>query len=523
MHPFGGERALHRSTNGSRPVLCPTWALQQTLRMGEPLLLQPLRPPVPLDVSTPSVQPPSVWRGQAALSACILVACLLGIYSRPLGFMAAFWPANAILLGLLLRHPELARRPGSWLCALLAYVAADLLTGSTPFTALSLNLANLIGVLAGWLFLARVRNQVLGFKHQRSVMTVFLACLLASTVCTLAGAWPSALAFHLPLWQSALLWMSAEFYNYVLILPVFLAAPSGWPWTWQLPKQQRSWNDALPLLALILSEAFSQLIGGNGAMAFSMPAMVWCAMSYGVFPITVLSLLVCLWKTGLLAFSSFDFVADHLDDVLSYRTGLAMLSLAPLAVACAYTLRMQALQKLHHAVHHDFLTGVLARRALLERGQKLLSRLEEEGQSVAVLMLDLDHFKQVNDRYGHAQGDVVLQTFAQLASEALRPDDLLGRLGGEEFAILLPRTQREQALAVGQRICERLRDHRFRLEDGAPFQVTLSIGMHAVMSIGQQDSIEQLLSKADAALYLAKRSGRNQVRQYGPELAPSSI
>ena len=184
---------------------------------------------------------------------------------------------------------------------------------------------------------------------------------------------------------------------------------------------------------------------------------------------------------------------------------------------------MQALQKLHHAVHHDYLTGVLARRALMERGQKLLSRLEEDGQSVAVLMLDIDHFKQVNDRYGHAQGDVVLQTFARLASEALRPDDLLGRLGGEEFAILLPRTQREQALAVGQRICERLRDHRFPLEDGAPFQVTLSIGLHAVVSIGAQDSIEQLLSKADAALYMAKRSGRNQVRQYGPALAPSSM
>lgn len=100
---------------------------------------------MPLDVSPPSVQPPSVWHGQAALSASILVACLLGIYSRPLGFMAAFWPANAILLGLLLRHPELARRPGSWLYALLAYVAADLLTGSTLFTALTLNLANLIG------------------------------------------------------------------------------------------------------------------------------------------------------------------------------------------------------------------------------------------------------------------------------------------------------------------------------------------------------------------------------------------
>lgn len=491
--------------------------------MGGPPLLQPLRPPVSLDASAPSVQPPSVWRRQAALTAGILLACLLGIYSRPLGSMAAFWPANAILLGLLLRHPELARHPGTWLSALLAYIAADLLTGATPFMALTLNLANLIGVLAGWLLLARVRNQVLGFQNQRSVMTVFLGCLLAATVSTLAGAWPSAVAFHMPLWQSALLWLSAEFYNYVLILPVFLAAPGGWPWTWPLTKQQRSWNDALPLLALVLSEALSQLIGGNGAMAFSIPAMVWCAMSYGVFPVTVLSLLVCLWKTGLLAFSAFDFVPAHLDDVLSYRTGLAMLSLAPLAVASAYTLRMQALQKLHHAVHHDYLTGVLARRALMERGQKLLSRLEEDGQSVAVLMLDIDHFKQVNDRYGHAQGDVVLQTFARLASEALRPDDLLGRLGGEEFAILLPRTQREQALAVGQRICERLRDHRFALEDGAPFQVTLSIGLHAVVSIGAQDSIEQLLSKADAALYMAKRSGRNQVRQYGPALAPSSM
>lgn len=475
-----------------------------------------------LETSAPFVRPPSVWRGQAALTAGILVASLLGIYCRPLGTMAAFWPANAILLGMLLRHPELARRPGSWLCALLAYITADLLTGATLFIALTLNLANLAGVLTGWLFLARVRDQVLGFQNQRSVMIVFLACLLAATASMLVGSWPSAIAFHMSLWQSVLLWLSGEFYNYMLILPVLLAAPVGWPRTWSLPRQ-RSWNDALPLLALVLSEAFSQLIGGHGAMAFSIPAMVWCAMRYGVFPITVLSLLVCLWKTGLLAFTTLDFFVEHLDDVLSYRTGLAMLSLAPLAVASAYTLRMQALERLHHAVHHDYLTGVLARRALMERGQKLLSRLEEEGQSVAVLMLDIDHFKQVNDRYGHAQGDVVLQTFARLASEALRPDDLLGRLGGEEFVIVLPRTQREQALAVGQRICERLRDHRFALEDGTPFQVTLSIGLHAVVSIGPQDSIEQLLSKADTALYMAKRSGRNQVRQYGPALAPSSM
>nr|WP_225561182.1 GGDEF domain-containing protein [Comamonas sp. CMM02] len=207
----------------------------------------------------------------------------------------------------------------------------------------------------------------------------------------------------------------------------------------------------------------------------------------------------------------------------SYRTGLALLSLAPLAVACAYSLRTQALRKLNHAVNHDFLTGVLARRALMERGQKLLTRLEEEGQQVAMLMVDIDHFKAVNDRYGHSQGDVVLQEFAVLARDALRPEDLIGRMGGEEFAIMLPRTTHDQALLVGQRLCERLREHVFPLPNQGQMRITLSVGMHSVSCIGPQDSMEHLLSKADEALYVAKNSGRDQVRQYGPALAPSAI
>lgn len=210
-------------------------------------------------------------------------------------------------------------------------------------------------------------------------------------------------------------------------------------------------------------------------------------------------------------------------EATSYRTGLALLSLAPLAVACAYGLRMQLLTKLNHAVNHDYLTGALARRALMERSEKLLSRLEEEGQPVAVLMADIDHFKSVNDRYGHAQGDAVLQEFAVLARDTLRPEDLLGRMGGEEFAIVLPRTSHEHALAVAQRLCERLRQHHFPLDGVGQMHITLSIGLHSVSSIGPHDHIEQLLSKADQALYVAKNSGRNQVRAYGPMLAPSAI
>lgn len=93
----------------------------------------------------------------------------------------------------------------------------------------------------------------------------------------------------------------------------------------------------------------------------------------------------------------------------------------------------------------SFLTGALARRALMEHGQKLLNRLQQDKRSVAVLMMDLDHFKQINDRFGHAQGDVVLQKFVELAHGALRPEDLLGRMGGEEFAMVLPGVDAQQA------------------------------------------------------------------------------
>lgn len=457
------------------------------------------------------------------LVACIFLACLVGIFSRPIGFLAAFWPANALMLGLLLRHPALGKSTATWLYSLATFIAADLLTGSALFVSLSLSLANVTGVLAAWCFLHRQSPEVLSFQRQRSVLVLFAGCLIGAVACTAVGAWPGSAAFGISLWRSVALWLSGEFYNYILIVPVFLAAPRGWIWQWSLPTEDFSPSKLLPLLALVLSEILGFIIGGPGAIAFLMPAMVWCAMAYQVFPITLLNITVCFGKTAAIALGAMSFTSTHVMEATSYRTGLALLSLAPLAVACGYMLRMQLLRKLHHAVDHDYLTGALTRRALTERGQKLLTRLEEEGQPVAVLMADIDHFKQVNDRCGHAQGDAVLQAFAAIARDALRPDDLLARMGGEEFGVLLPRTSHEQALVVGHRLCERLRQHEFALPQHGPLQITLSIGMHSVSSIGPQDTMEQLLSKADEALYVAKNNGRNQVRQYGPMLAPSAI
>lgn len=420
------------------------------------------------------------------------------------------------MLGVLLRHPILGRASSTWFYSLVTFIATDLFTGSSIFIALTLSFANVIGVFAAWCFLHRQSAEVLRFQRQRSVLILFTGCLIASVACTAVGAWPSSIAFGTPFWRSAALWLSGEFYNFILILPVFMAAPKGWFWQWHMPDCKRHLSHFAPLFALVLSEIFSLLIGGPGAIAFLMPAMVWCAMTYRVWTMTLLNLLVCCVKTAGIAMGAMSFTPEHVMEATSYRTGLAFLSLAPLAVACAYVLRMQALSQLKFAVNHDFLTGALARRALMERSQKLLAHLREEGQPVAVLMCDMDHFKSINDCYGHAQGDVVLQAFVRLTRDTLRPEDVRGRMGGEEFAIVLPRTTPEQALVVGQRLCELVRQHRFPLPNLEEMHITLSIGMHAVSCVGPQDHIEPLLSKADEALYVAKHSGRDQVRQHAP-------
>jgi diguanylate cyclase (GGDEF)-like protein len=153
---------------------------------------------------------------------------------------------------------------------------------------------------------------------------------------------------------------------------------------------------------------------------------------------------------------------------------------------------------------------VLARGALLSQAGRLLHRLAAEGQSVAVLMLDIDHFKQVNDRHGHAAGDGVLSAFADLASSALRPEDLVGRLGGEEFAAVLPRTSLGDACQVAERLRARVAEEKFETPRGRLLEVTVSVGL-VYLPDATGVSIETLLARADEALYRAKALGRNRV------------
>lgn len=469
----------------------------------------------------PASLPTSLLREQGLLAASVFLASLLGIATRPADYSAAVWFSNALLLGLLLRNPESARQPTTWLYAYAAFCAADAVTGSPWSVTLGLNMANMIGVLFGWRYLVGHATVTLGFKHQRAVLHL----CVASVVATLGGAVPGALvsqwAFGTPVWQAFLMWLSSELFDMLLILPLVLAAPRGWIWQWKPASLLRPLRrgSVAPLLALAVSEALTYAVNGPGTLGFSVPALVWCAMSYGVFPITVLSLLVSISKVIAMASGPISFIPDQLSTVVSFRIGVALLSLAPLAVAVAHRLRSQALYRLQRAVNHDYLTGALSRRALMERGNRQLQRLHQQGAAAVVVLLDLDHFKHINDRFGHAQGDAVLQQFAALVQRNLRPEDLFGRIGGEEFVLVLPRATTEQATQVAERLRGQLAEYRFVVDGSGDLHVTLSAGLRSAAPVGPEDTLERLLAHADAALYQAKSAGRNRVQRYAPAMA----
>jgi diguanylate cyclase (GGDEF)-like protein len=165
-------------------------------------------------------------------------------------------------------------------------------------------------------------------------------------------------------------------------------------------------------------------------------------------------------------------------------------------------------KKLEKMATTDFLTGIANNRYFLEAGEREVQRAHRYKRPLALLMIDLDHFKKVNDEYGHVVGNKILAAFAAICKKNLRKADIFGRLGGEEFAIILPETD----ILGGRRYAERLRAiiEKSDIKIGhKTFHITVSIGVTKLLL--HQDSFETALKRADDTMYKAKRKGRNQV------------
>ena len=169
--------------------------------------------------------------------------------------------------------------------------------------------------------------------------------------------------------------------------------------------------------------------------------------------------------------------------------------------------------ELHRMATTDHLTELSNRHAFMRQGEAALRRVRATGQDAAVLMLDLDHFKALNDRWGHPFGDRALRHFARLLLMEIGPDGIVGRIGGEEFAIVLPHAGIDAACALARRVQQRAADSRLVHEDQV-LALTVSIGIDAMRT--SDLGAYQALSRADKALYVAKERGRNRIEVYRP-------
>lgn len=193
--------------------------------------------------------------------------------------------------------------------------------------------------------------------------------------------------------------------------------------------------------------------------------------------------------------------------LLVFAAGLLPLFLT--AGAMVLVVRRQLLPELLALAQTDGLSGVMNRRAFMEAASQKL-RLSQERQSPCVVaLIDIDHFKQINDGFGHAAGDEVIRRMADFLNTAVRRTDLIGRLGGDEFALLVE-VSRGQAYELLERLRQRVASHEWTLADGRSLQLSLSVGMVQSASEAGSD-LDALLQAADAALYLAKDQGRNKV------------
>ncbi len=176
--------------------------------------------------------------------------------------------------------------------------------------------------------------------------------------------------------------------------------------------------------------------------------------------------------------------------------------------------------ELTHMARTDALTGLDNRRYFMDQARREFSRSRRTGMPLTLLLIDADHFKSVNDTWGHDVGDKVLQEIADVLRTSVRAHDVAARFGGEEFVVLLPETDCREAAIISERVRAAAENRLLRVDDFA-VQVTLSVGCTTVSPCERSMDVDALLKRADVALYAAKKNGRNRVERYpGPACTP---
>ena len=441
----------------------------------------------------------------------VFLAAIAGSMSRPAGFLAAFWPANAILAGVLVRDPRL-RTVLVLTGAAVGYVAAGLVMGDRPHMVIVLTIANLVGVLAFTLLFGALEPEDRALSRPQGVISLLLMACAGSAAAGVVGGLAISELTGRSYFEGWAGWFAAELVNYLALLPVILTLPTPTKW-WPLPRlDTRARQALLPVAVVIVAIALSLLVQHPVSMVFPVPALIWCALT---LPLAATAVLVMLYsgltmigiKLGLFNLGVGAEVVG--DSITAVHLGVALVALGPMVIASVNSERRRRIEHLERLARHDSLTDALTRSTFMEQGAGLLVQLQQEQAATAVLVLDADHFKQINDVHGHPSGDRVLVAVAAAIRTAIRQGDLFGRIGGEEFALVLPRVTRREAQAVAERMRKAVANLAVVLETGSLQRITVSIGVAFDATSGA--GLSEMVSLADRAMYEAKRAGRDQV------------
>ncbi|WP_215750926.1 MULTISPECIES: GGDEF domain-containing protein [unclassified Gluconobacter] len=448
----------------------------------------------------------------------VFVAATVGISSRYIGQLAQIWPANALLLWLMITYPRFSQK-SCWISASVGYLLAGWIMADPLFTNAWLTTANLAGVGMGYILFRRLERQETELDGPQSVLALLLVCSGAAGAAALVG---TGIAFSLPgstPWGRFILWFSSELNRYLVLLPVCFAGKK-----WFSDLANAGWRSVLvtsgfniaPIVSLAASVVLATLTGGPGAIAFPVPALLWCALTYSVLPMCLVVLIFNVTVMGIVEAGLLNFHQAHetIGVTVSFRLGLSFLVLGPLTVAAIMNTQRALVARLNQSITWDSLTHVLSRQAYLERSAALIKDVVEnqKNNGVAILMIDLDRFKDINDTYGHFTGDAALVAVTAAISDVLCPDQIFGRVGGEEFAITVAALDEKMAIDLAEKIRQTV-EHAPCLLAESGLQMTVSIGVVYRGCISEKD-FQSLLTKADAALYEAKASGRNCVVKY---------